>query len=154
MPSLCLSAGVGHTSTFPSEGGPSAFHSSGSDPQTDSVLQTLCVQVYELAFQASSAPAVARPTRRSYRCGLANPPMKHRPAIRSNYSNLPRSPFPAAMKRAGGVLAHWSDETFNITDFNMGCSDLKSHPLPQLQWKVQQLTCVCRPEPPLIKKLV
>ena len=44
MPSLCLSAGVGHT--FPSEGGPSAFHSSGSDTQTDLVLQTLCVQVW------------------------------------------------------------------------------------------------------------
>ena len=44
MPSLCLSAGVGHT--FPSEGGPSAFHSSGSDTQTDLVLQAFCVQVW------------------------------------------------------------------------------------------------------------
>ena len=85
---------------------------------------------------------MARPTRRSYRCGLAGPPGKHSIATRSNYSNLPRSPPPAVMKRAGGGLAHWSDETFNVTDFNVWCSDLKSHPLSQLQWKVQQLTWV------------
>ena len=58
------------------------------------------------------------------------------------------------MKVAEGRLTHWSDETFNVTDCDMWCPDLKSHLMSLLQWKVQQLACVWKSEPSLIRELV